>query len=66
MKIGILAYHSACNFGATLQLLSTYSYLKNNGHDPLVINWVPEDLEDFYRKPTPEAQYQMQKDMQRE
>lgn len=63
MKIGILAYHSACNFGATLQLLSTYSYLKNNGHDPLVINWVPEDLEDFYRKPTPEAQYQMQKEL---
>lgn len=50
MKIGLLAYHSAINFGATLQLLSTYYYCKNNGHTPIVINWVPEDLEAFYKK----------------
>lgn len=60
MKIGLLAYHSACNFGATLQLLSTYCYLKNNGHQPIVINWVPEDLEAYYRMPTPNEQFQMQ------
>ena len=60
MKIGILAYHSVCNFGATLQLLSTFYYLKNNGHNPIVINWVPEDLEAFYKKPTPAVQYEMQ------
>ncbi len=49
MKIGLLAYHSAINFGATLQLLSTYSYLKNHGHEPVVINWVAPDLETSYQ-----------------
>lgn len=28
MRIGLLAYHSAINFGATLQLLSTYMFLR--------------------------------------
>lgn len=65
MKIGILAYHSACNFGASLQLLSTFCYLKNNGHDPIIINWVPEDLEEFYKKPTPKVQYEMQQNFRR-
>lgn len=60
MKIGILAYNSACNFGATLQLLSTFRYLKNNGYDPIVINWVPEDLQKFYADRTVEVQFQMQ------
>jgi len=60
MKIGLLAYHSACNFGATLQLLSTYRYLKNHGHTPIVINWVPEDLEAFYAENTSAAQQQQQ------
>jgi len=50
MKIGLLAYHSAINFGATLQLLSTYSYLQRHGHEPVVINWVAPDLEDYYKK----------------
>lgn len=62
-RIGLLAYHAACNFGATLQLLSTFCYLKKNGYDPIVINWVPEDLEEFYRNPTPTVQYEMQKDL---
>ena len=45
MRIGLLAYHSAINFGATLQLLSTYMFFKNNGYEPIVINWVASDLE---------------------
>lgn len=48
MKIGLLAYHSVCNFGAFLQLLSTVGYLRKNGYEPRVINWVPEDLEKDY------------------
>lgn len=60
MKIGLLAYHSACNFGASLQLLSTFCYLKNNGHDPIIINWVPEDLELFYKNISKDVQYKMQ------
>lgn len=48
MKIGLLAYHSAANFGARLQLLSTYMFLKGRDYQPVIINWVPEDLERFY------------------
>lgn len=56
MKIGLLAYHSAANFGARLQLLSTYMYLKNQNHQPIIINWVPEDLERFYSRMASEEQ----------
>ena len=48
MKIGLLAYQSAVNFGARLQLLSTFMFLKGCGHEPVIINWLPEDLERFY------------------
>lgn len=59
MKIGLLAYHSACNFGATLQLLSTYMYLRNHGYYPIIINWVASDLERQYLK-APAEQLAMQ------
>lgn len=48
MKIGLLAYQSAINFGANLQIASTYGYLLNNGHDPIIINLIPEDLRESY------------------
>ena len=48
MKIGLLAYHAACNFGAFLQLLSTVEYLKNRGDEPIVLNWVPKDFRRDY------------------
>ena len=57
MKIGLLAYHSACNMGATLQLLSSYGYWQKAGHEPIVINWVPKDLEESYIRRTPKVQY---------
>ena len=44
MNIGILAYHSACNYGANLQVLSTVGYLKRNGHNPIVINYETDDF----------------------
>ena len=50
MKIGILTYHSVYNFGANLQVYSTVGYLKNHGFEPIVINWVPEDLEARYAR----------------
>lgn len=50
MKIGLLAYHAACNFGAFLQLLSTVEYIKKQGDEPLVINWIPEDFRKDYEK----------------
>ena len=56
MKIGLIAYHAASNFGASLQLLSTYSFFKNKGDEPIIINWVVEDLEKFYDVRTPKYQ----------
>lgn len=50
MKIGLLAYHAACNYGAFLQLLSTIEYIKKNGDSPIVINWIPNDFRKDYEK----------------
>ncbi len=56
MKIGLLAYHAACNFGAFLQLLSTIEYLQKQGDEPRVINWVPRDFrKDYERRSLPEV-----------
>lgn len=60
MKIGLLAYHAVCNFGAMLQLLSTYKFLKNHGHEPVIINWVAKDLENYYAQNTPISQIENQ------
>ncbi len=43
-KIGILTFARVANFGANLQGLSTYNYLKNNGYIPIFIDWEPEDF----------------------
>lgn len=48
MKIGVLAYQSAINFGANLQIASTYGYLKKQGLNPIIINLIPSDLAKFY------------------
>ena len=48
MRIGIIAYNAACNFGANLQLLSTVENVKKNGHEPFVISWMPITLERGY------------------
>lgn len=60
MKIGILTYHCVTNFGAQLQCLSTIGYLKKHGHDPIVLNWYPDDLKDFYKRQHPQVQYDEQ------
>lgn len=41
MRLGLLTYHWVANYGANLQMYSTYMYLKNNGYNPIVINWIP-------------------------
>lgn len=56
MKVGILTYHAACNFGANLQVLSTVKYFQNRGLDVLVINWYPIELELYYQRITPQVQ----------
>ena len=50
MKIGILAYHAACNYGAFLQLLSTIEFVKKQGDTPRVINWIPKDFRKDYER----------------
>ncbi len=62
MKIGILTYHSVYNFGANLQVYSTVGYLKNNGYDPIVINWIPVDLEARYNLTVPKIQIESHKE----
>lgn len=59
MRIGILTYHAVCNFGANLQALSTIEYLRTNGHEPIIINWYPEELEKAYLKNTPKEQFEI-------
>lgn len=39
MKIGILTFYNSNNFGANLQGLSTYLFLKKKGHTPIFINY---------------------------
>ena len=60
-KVGILTYHSVCNFGANLQTLSTVNFLKRSGMQPVVINWMPDDLDLYYKKITPDNQYLVHK-----
>lgn len=40
MRIGIITYYRVNNFGANLQAISTYCFLKNNGHEPIFINYL--------------------------
>lgn len=62
MKIGILTYHSACNYGANLQILSTIGYLEKLGHIPRVINYEAIDFVSFYAKTTSEVVRNLYKD----
>lgn len=46
MKIGIITFHWATNYGAILQAFALQTYLKNMGHDVYIINYKPKQ----YRK----------------
>lgn len=61
MKIGILTYHSVPNFGAQLQATSTVGFLKRMGHEPVVLNWYPLDIEDMYAVRVPQEQVAIHK-----
>ena len=50
MRIGLLTYHWVANYGANLQMYSTYCYLKNNGYNPIIINWIPESGKKYYQR----------------
>jgi len=40
MKIGVLTLFRVANFGANLQVLSTYNYLKSQGHEVVFLEYV--------------------------
>ena len=46
MKIGIVTFHWATNYGAILQAYALQNYLKKNGHEVFIINYRPKQ----YRK----------------
>lgn len=55
-KIGILTHFNVCNFGANLQALSTASYFRNIGCDPVFIRW--EGYQENLRKGISTEQFQ--------
>lgn len=66
MKIGVLTYHWVSNFGANLQTLSTYRYIQKAGHEPVIINWIPVDVEEIYEKNVLECQNAIHKQFAKE
>lgn len=46
MKIGILTFHWATNYGAVLQCYALQSYLESKGHNVKVINYKPRLYDD--------------------
>ena len=50
MKVGILTFHSALNFGAVLQCHALYSTIKSMGHDAEVIDYRPSYL--YFPRPS--------------
>ena len=48
MKIGILTFHCAHNYGAVLQCYALQRYLHSLGHDILIINYRPKYLLEPY------------------
>ena len=46
MKIGILTFHWATNYGAVLQCFALQEYLRSQGHDVEVINYKPKQYDD--------------------
>lgn len=49
MKIGILTFHAADNYGAVLQCRCLYEVLRTLGHDVSIIDYRPEYLTTPYR-----------------
>ena len=45
MNIGILTFYKVANFGANLQAISTYLFLKSKGHNPILIFYESQQAE---------------------
>lgn len=49
MKIGILTFHCANNYGAVLQAYALQEYLRKDRHDAYIINYCPQYITSYYR-----------------
>lgn len=49
MKIGILTYHRAENYGALLQAYATKTYLESLGHDVTFVDYWPQYHIDYFK-----------------
>lgn len=49
MRIGILTFHCACNYGAVLQCYALQRFLVKSGHDAVVVDYRPAAVADGYR-----------------
>ena len=49
MKIGILTFHFACNYGAVLQCYALQHYLTVAGHEVSVVDYRPKSVSEGYR-----------------
>ena len=61
-KIGVITYYKVMNFGATLQAVSTYSFLKNHGYSPIFINYIPKEAQEAINKGKNDPQWKAQLD----
>uniref|UniRef100_UPI0040251321 polysaccharide pyruvyl transferase family protein n=1 Tax=Candidatus Cryptobacteroides bacterium TaxID=3085639 RepID=UPI0040251321 len=48
MRIGILTFHYACNYGAMLQTYATQEFLRSMGHDVCVVDYRNKSVEEGY------------------
>ena len=48
MRIGILTYHRAENYGALLQAYAMMSFLRDNGHDVSFVDYWPKYHSDYF------------------
>lgn len=49
MKIGILTFHRAYNYGAFLQAFAMLTFLRSHGYDAGMVDYMPDGHADFYR-----------------
>ena len=49
MKIGIMTFHRAINYGAVLQTYALQKYLNDSGYDAEVIDYRCDHMENFYK-----------------
>lgn len=48
MKIGILTFHRAVNYGAVLQAYALQEYLRQKGHDVYILDYKPDYMQERY------------------